>query len=107
MTGCDCEAYAHENCPTARETARAEAQARRVALHGVHTAGVPACDQDDPEAKALAAWGATLGLYAEALRRGAMSSRTMLELLDVLPPAEVRGMLLAAMNRLADAEDAR
>lgn len=110
MTGCDCEAFAHENCPTADATARTETRARRVALHGIQ-ASEPPCDRDaegDALADALASSTTMLGLYAETLRRGALSLAAMSVLLEQLPPAEVRGLLLAAMNRIANAtEDAR
>jgi hypothetical protein len=35
MITCDCEPFAHHNCPTAAATARTEAAARVVAMHGL------------------------------------------------------------------------
>lgn len=109
MTGCDCEAFAHENCPTADATARTETRARKVALHGIQ-ASEPPCDRDtddDAQARRLASWDSLLGLYAESLRVGALSTDAMSTLLDGLPAPELRNLLLAAMTRLADTEDAR
>jgi hypothetical protein len=126
----DCEPFAHYGCPTAEATARTESAAREVVQHGRvrpvsdvfphNVSGEPLEHwADDPESPscaapeidpAIEAADGMLGIYAEAFRRDRIrygAGERAVTAINHLPAEALRPLLIAALARLADAEDAR